>query len=77
MLKIRLLKDGQAIESVDTKWTLDITAIASLVDELRLKHGAELGIGQRSRDRDTKEENDDAPAEHRGAEATPLLWVPD
>ena len=41
MLKIRLLKDGQVIETVDAKWTLDITDIARSADELGPEHGAD------------------------------------
>jgi hypothetical protein len=33
MLKIRLRKDGRVIETIDAKWTHDITDIASSADE--------------------------------------------
>jgi hypothetical protein len=41
MLKIRLRKDGQVIETVDAKWTHDIADIASSADELGPEHGAD------------------------------------
>jgi len=41
VLKIRLLKNGQAVETVDAKWTIDIAEIASSADELGPAHGTD------------------------------------
>ncbi len=41
MLKIRLLKDGRVVETVDAKWTIDIAEIASKAGELEPQHGAD------------------------------------
>ena len=41
MLKIRVLKGGRVIETVDAKWTIDINEIASEAGELEPQHGAD------------------------------------
>jgi hypothetical protein len=41
MLKIRLLKDGNLVGTLDAKWTLDIADIANSADKLGPEHGAD------------------------------------
>ena len=41
MLKIRLLKRGQVIETVVARWTIDIAEIARVADGLGPEHGAD------------------------------------
>ena len=41
MLKIRLLKDRQVVDTIDAKWTIDITDIATSADELEPESGAD------------------------------------
>jgi hypothetical protein len=41
MMKIRLLKGGQVVESFDARWTIDIAAIADSADELGPGCGAD------------------------------------
>jgi hypothetical protein len=41
MMKIRLLKDGQVVESFDARWTIDIADIAASADRLGPEHGAD------------------------------------
>jgi hypothetical protein len=41
MLKIRLLKAGRVVETVDAKWTIDIAEVASKAGELEPEHGAD------------------------------------
>jgi hypothetical protein len=41
MMKIRLLKDGQVVESFDARWTIDIADIADSAAELGPECGAD------------------------------------
>lgn len=41
MLKIRLLRRGSVVETVDAKWTIDIAELASNAGELEPQHGAD------------------------------------
>ena len=41
MMKIRLLKDRQVVESLDAGWTIDIADIADTADELGSDCGAD------------------------------------
>ena len=41
MMKIRLLKDGEVVESLDAQWTIDIADIAANADRLGPEHGAD------------------------------------
>ena len=41
MLKIRLLKGGGVVETIDAKWTINIAEIASEAGELAPQHGAD------------------------------------
>ena len=41
MLKIRLLKDGRVLDTVDAKWTINITEIAREADKLAPRLGAD------------------------------------
>ena len=41
MLKIRLLKDRQVVGTIDAKWTIDITDIATSADELEPESDAD------------------------------------
>ena len=41
MMKIRLLKDGQVVESLDARWTIDIADVAESADELGPDYGAD------------------------------------
>ncbi len=41
MLRIRLLKSGSVVETVDAKWTINIADIASEADVLEPQRGAD------------------------------------
>jgi len=41
MLKIRVLKDGRVVDSVDAKWTVNIAEIAREADKLLPHLGAD------------------------------------
>ena len=41
MLKIRLLKGGHVVETIDAKWTINIADIAHQAGELEPRHGAD------------------------------------
>ena len=40
-MKIRVLKDGQVVDSLDALWTIDIADIAESADELGPERGAD------------------------------------
>jgi hypothetical protein len=41
MLKIRVLKDGQLLDTIDAKWTINIAEIAREADKLLPRLGAD------------------------------------
>jgi hypothetical protein len=41
MLKIRLLKDGCVVDTVDARWTINIAEISTEADGLEPQHGAD------------------------------------
>jgi hypothetical protein len=41
MLKIRMLKERQVVETIDAKWTIDIAQVAAEADKLTPQHGAD------------------------------------
>jgi hypothetical protein len=41
MLKIRMLKDGRVLDTVDAKWTINIAEIAREADKLMPRLGAD------------------------------------
>jgi len=41
MLRIRLLQEGRIVETIDAKWTLDITEIAAEADKLGPQYDAD------------------------------------
>jgi len=41
MMRIRLLKDAQVVESIDAGWTINIADLADSADKLGPEHGAD------------------------------------